>query len=85
VYFFLNGGKFINVATGVDAGFGHDLKSCTSEIGIIKMSFPDFNIVFVDTPGFDNTKRSDSDFLEIILGWLEKTYVIGCTENAADR
>ena len=72
---FLNGKQFINVATGVDAGVGHDLESCTSEIGIIKMTFPGYNIVFVDTPGFDDTKRSDSDILKMISDWLEITYV----------
>jgi energy-coupling factor transporter ATP-binding protein EcfA2 len=65
---------FINVATGVDAGVGHELESCTSEIGIIKMVFPGSNIVFVDTPGFDDTKRSDSDILKMISDWLEITF-----------
>jgi predicted GTPase len=69
-------GKFINLATGVDAGVGHDLESFTSEIGIIKMTFLGCNVVFVDTPGFDDTKRSDSDILKMISDWLELTYVI---------
>jgi GTPase Era involved in 16S rRNA processing len=72
--------------TGVDAGVGHDLESCTSEIGIIKMTFPGYNIVFVDTPGFDDTKRSDSDILKMISDWLEITYVDRKrTQDAADR
>jgi hypothetical protein len=83
---FLNGKQFINVATGVDAGVGHDLESCTSEIGIIKMTFPGYNIVFVDTPGFDDTKRSDSDILKMISDWLEITYVDHKrTEDVANR
>ena len=73
---FLSGKQFINAATGVDAGVGHDLESCTSEIGIIKMSFPGYNIVFVDTPGCDNNKKSDSDVLKMISDWLEITYVV---------
>ncbi|KAI6042358.1 hypothetical protein EDC04DRAFT_2504265, partial [Pisolithus marmoratus] len=30
--------------------------------------------VFVDTPGFDDTYRSDRDILHTIAGWLEKKY-----------
>jgi len=84
---FLSGEQFINVATGVDAGIGHDLESCTTEIGIIKMRFPGgYNVVFVDTPGFDDTKKSDSDILKMISVWLEITYVIfESTEDTADR
>lgn len=32
-------------------------------------------IVLVDTPGFDDTKRTDEQILELIGKWLEKTYV----------
>jgi predicted GTPase len=86
VILFLNCKQFINIATGVDAGVGHELESCTNEIGIIKMAFPGSNIVFVDTPGFDDTKKTDSDILKMISDWLEKTYVIPeCTEDAADQ
>jgi len=53
---------------------------------MIKMSFPGSNIIFVDTPGFDNVDKSDSDILEMISDWLDKTYVIvECTKDAADR
>jgi len=72
---FLSGKQFINVATGVDVGVGHDLESCTSEIGIFRMTFPGYNIVFVDTPGFDDNRSSDSDILKMISDWLEITYV----------
>ena len=82
---FLSGEQFIHEATGVDTGIGHDLESCTSEIGIIKMSFPDYSIVFVDTPGFEDSKNSDSDILKMISDWLEIAYVVfGCTKDAAN-
>ena len=32
-------------------------------------------IVLVDTPGFDDSKRTDVHILELIGKWLEKTYV----------
>lgn len=82
VVLFLSGEQFIHQATGADTGIGHDLESCTSEIGMIKMPFLGHNIVFVDTPGFDDTKKSDSDILKMISDWLEKTYVI--LERARD-
>ena len=73
--------------TGVDVEkVGHDLVSCTSEISIIKMTFPGYNIVFVDTPGFDDTNKSDSEILKMISDWLEITCVgHKRTENVADR
>ena len=78
--------QFISAATGVDVGIGHDLESCTSEIGMTKMSFPDYEIVFVDTPGFDNTTISDSEILKMISDWLGKTYVVlEPSEDVADR
>ena len=83
---FLNVKKFISVTTGVDVGVSHDLESYTSEIGLIKMPFPGRNIVFVDTPGFDNTMRSDGDILKVISDWLQITYVVPeRTEVTADR
>ena len=83
---FLSSRQFINVATGVDTGVGHDLESCTSEISITKMSFPSYNIVFVDTPGCDNNRKLDSKILKMISDWLEIMYVIlECTEDTADR
>ena len=82
---FLSGEQFIHEATGADTGIGHDLESCTSEIGIIKMLFPGYNVVFVDTPGFDDTKKSDSDILKMISDWLERTYVVlGRTKDTAN-
>ena len=41
------------------------------------MTSPDgYNIVFVDTPGFDDPEKSDTDVLKMISDWLEITYVI---------
>jgi len=84
---FLNGEKFISVATGVDAGVGHGLESCTSEIGIIKMWLTGgCSIAFVDTPGFDDNKKSDDEIFNMISDWLKIKYVVPeRTEDAADR
>ncbi|KAF8159692.1 hypothetical protein B0H34DRAFT_674009 [Crassisporium funariophilum] len=68
---------FIKLATGLDTGIGHSLESCTSTIDTIKLSFPqysDCDVVFVDTPGFDDTNKSDADILEMIAAWLKETF-----------
>jgi predicted GTPase len=57
---------------------GHTLESCTSEIKIVKLSVPeldDGDVVFVDTPGFDDTHKSDADILKMVADWLKSTYV----------
>ena len=56
---------------------GHTLESCTSEIKIVKLSVPelaDGDVVFVDTPGFDDTHKSDADILKMVADWLKTTY-----------
>jgi GTPase Era involved in 16S rRNA processing len=67
---------FINIATNQDGKtVGHKLKSYTSEIRAVRYFHPQDGrpIVFVDTPGFDDTHKSDTEVLRIIADWLEKT------------
>jgi len=68
---------FIKLATGFDTVVGHSLESCTSEIKIVKLTVPeltDGDVVFVDTPGFDDTHKSDADILKMVADWLKTTY-----------
>ncbi|KAF8811262.1 hypothetical protein BYT27DRAFT_7208685 [Phlegmacium glaucopus] len=68
---------FIKLATGLDTGVGHNLQSCTSKINTFKLSVPelaDCDVIFVDTPGFDDTKKSDVDILRMVADWLKNTY-----------
>ena len=82
---FLSGEQFITAAMGVDTSAGHDLEPCTTEISMIKMTFLNHNIVFVDTPGFD-VEISDSDILKMISDELERAYVVlECTKDAVDH
>ncbi|KAI5990810.1 hypothetical protein EDC04DRAFT_1365422 [Pisolithus marmoratus] len=53
-----------------DEGVGHDLNSCTSEIKVTKCEVEGSNVVLVDTPGFDDTKKTDLDILKLISDWL---------------
>jgi predicted GTPase len=69
--------SFIKKATGFDSRIGHELQSCTTEIGIIRVQCVErshFDVVFVDTPGFDDTNKSDGEILEMIAQWLNTTY-----------
>ncbi|KAF9489918.1 hypothetical protein BDN71DRAFT_1525719 [Pleurotus eryngii] len=69
--------SFINMATGNVTGVGHDLESCTNSIDILKFQCIERSmqdIIFVDTPGFDDTHKSDVEILEMIAGWLKQTY-----------
>jgi predicted GTPase len=55
------------------------LKSCTDDISVIRFSIPeilDANVCLVDTPGFDDTNRSDVDIFKKISDWLNDTYVL---------
>ncbi|KAI6095453.1 P-loop containing nucleoside triphosphate hydrolase protein [Pisolithus sp. B1] len=55
-------------------GVGHDLTSCTSEIKATECDVEGFSIVLVDTPGFDDTNKSDLDILKMISDWLNTEY-----------
>ncbi|RDB28781.1 Serine/threonine-protein kinase HT1 [Hypsizygus marmoreus] len=69
---------FINVATQLPSVVvGDDLESCTQDIRAIPYPHPDGsgrNIVFVDTPGFDDSERTDYEILTRISDWLKQTY-----------
>jgi predicted GTPase len=76
--------QFIGAATNSDIGVGHELQSCTTEINMVKLNYldpsriTDFDIVFVDTPGFDDTNKTDVEILEMLADWLNKTWVHLC-------
>ena len=38
--------------------------------------FHDFDVSLIDTPGFDDTFRTDMEILRGIAEWLEETLVI---------
>ncbi|KAI6038325.1 P-loop containing nucleoside triphosphate hydrolase protein [Pisolithus marmoratus] len=67
--------SFIANATNREGeGVGHDLTSCTSQIKATKCEIEGFSVVLVDTPGFDDTKKSDLDILKLISDWLNAEY-----------
>jgi len=65
--------EFIEMATGVTGLVGHTLASFTTEISVIRLSFPGLDLCFVDTPGFDGTDKSDVNVFKMISDWLNST------------
>ncbi|KAH7914570.1 P-loop containing nucleoside triphosphate hydrolase protein [Hygrophoropsis aurantiaca] len=69
---------FVNTAAGRDVmTVGHDLKACTAQLHHVVVNHPahpETRIVFVDTPGFDDTFESDYEILRRISVWLAQSY-----------
>ena len=68
--------QFINMATQQDShAIGHGMQSQTSEIQTSRVKHPTTGdpVIFVDTPGFDDTYKSDVEILTMIAVWLTKT------------
>ena len=64
---------------------GHALESCTKQILDFRHSLPELaygDLVFVDTPGFDDTDKSDADILKMVVEWLKTTFVYVIMDNA---
>jgi predicted GTPase len=66
--------QFINVATGSELAVGKGLDSCTTDIQTISATHPKngHHIVFIDSPGFDDTWVDDAARLEEVSDWLVK-------------
>lgn len=63
---------FINIASGSDLRVGMGLESCTNEVQTSQSFMLDGKrVVLVDTPGFDDTTKSDTDVLKMIAAYLQ--------------
>ncbi|KAF5351062.1 hypothetical protein D9756_008436 [Leucocoprinus leucothites] len=66
---------FIQRATNHSWTVGHSLQSHTSTVEALRVSFNDgISLVLVDTPGFDDTNKSDLETLKVIAKWFEQVY-----------
>lgn len=65
--------QFVNLASGSDLPVGHGLQSCTEELQHAQFDYNGRQVVLVDTPGFDDTKRSDTEVLKLIAAFLTTT------------
>ncbi|KAF5370422.1 hypothetical protein D9757_013145 [Collybiopsis confluens] len=72
---------FINMASGTaEMVTSGGLESCTQTIQMSSLfQLGGQNVVLVDTPGFDDTNKSDADTLAVIGGHLAEAYKNGIT------
>ncbi|KAM0206431.1 hypothetical protein ACHAQD_012442 [Fusarium lateritium] len=67
--------SFINHCTKHQVLIGDGLQACTKNVEIYSFNYsPGITVHLVDTPGFDDTNRKDSDILRDISAWLSKSY-----------
>ncbi|KAA8893581.1 P-loop containing nucleoside triphosphate hydrolase protein [Sphaerosporella brunnea] len=66
---------FIRKISGLsEVEVGDGLESCTATIKPYSFTYEGTKITLVDTPGFNDTHRSDTDVLKDIVAWTSQTY-----------
>ncbi|OBZ66163.1 hypothetical protein A0H81_13771 [Grifola frondosa] len=69
---------FINVASGSNLRVGTGLQSCTDRVeSSSPFDLDDCIVTLVDTPGFDDTTKSDAEVLNMVAGFLKYQYEQG--------
>ncbi|KAF8972235.1 P-loop containing nucleoside triphosphate hydrolase protein [Flammula alnicola] len=69
---------FINLASGSNLRIGRGLQSCTSIVQVAQpFELEGRSVTLIDTPGFDDTTKSDSDILRMIAAFLATAYENG--------
>ena len=69
--------QFINLASNSSLRIGMGLESSTAEVQLTdEFTLDGRGVILIDTPGFDDTSRSDTDILEMIAAFLATTWVI---------
>lgn len=67
--------SFLSLLCDSNINIGHDLESCTTQVEKYTCTkYSGRTIHFVDTPGFDDTKRSDTEVLRELASWLTRSY-----------
>ncbi|KAF9653408.1 P-loop containing nucleoside triphosphate hydrolase protein [Thelephora ganbajun] len=70
--------SFINLASRSNLRIGMNLNSCTAEVQLAdEFSLDGRRVILIDTPGFDDTSKSDTDILKMIAAFLATTYEKG--------
>ncbi|KAI1409419.1 P-loop containing nucleoside triphosphate hydrolase protein [Hypoxylon sp. FL1857] len=68
---------FVNLLKGGSVEEGQGLNSVTQECQIVRIRIGSELAYVVDTPGFDDTTRSDTDIFEEITNFLGTQYALG--------
>ncbi|KAF1830685.1 hypothetical protein BDW02DRAFT_591715 [Decorospora gaudefroyi] len=67
---------FVNYFSETPLAVGHGLDSCTNSVQVVPCTLNDgVKIYLVDTPGFDDSTRTDSEILQEVVLWLNKAHV----------
>ncbi|KAK5200138.1 hypothetical protein LTR99_004936 [Exophiala xenobiotica] len=68
--------SFISLFTNEKVPIGNDLESCTEICSIYPATIPGTSEKFwlVDTPGFDDSRKTDYEILRELSSWLVKSY-----------
>ncbi|KAF9352063.1 hypothetical protein BGX26_010042 [Mortierella sp. AD094] len=64
----------IREISGRDVKVGHSLESCTQEVKEVRCQIGGQSVMILDTPGFDDTNRSDTEVLTDIAEYLVNLY-----------
>ncbi|KZT01501.1 P-loop containing nucleoside triphosphate hydrolase protein [Laetiporus sulphureus 93-53] len=69
--------SFINYVCGSSLAVGASLESCTDTVQVARCQIAGEDVTMIDTPGFDDTHKSQADVLRDIADFLEQTYTNG--------
>jgi len=67
---------FINHVCKSRLAVGLTLESCTDKVQVAHCEIEHQKVTLIDTPGFDNTEKSQADVLREVAEFLEKTYAM---------
>ncbi|KAL3584904.1 hypothetical protein FPOAC2_14685 [Fusarium poae] len=68
-------------ANRTDLEIGHGIDSCTQDIKSVTFTLDGKQVTLIDTPGFDDTFKSDGDILQLVANYLSATYKQGTLLN----
>ncbi|OBZ66121.1 hypothetical protein A0H81_13751 [Grifola frondosa] len=69
---------FINLISKSNLEVGNGLESCTDEVGFAtECEIFGKKVQLIDTPGFDDTEKTQADILQEIAGYLKASYEDG--------
>ncbi|GIZ48284.1 hypothetical protein CKM354_001135200 [Cercospora kikuchii] len=65
---------FIQRASQADVGIGHSLSSYTADVAPYDFELDGHQVTLIDTPGFNDTVRSEAEVLTAIANYMDFTY-----------
>ncbi|THH15941.1 hypothetical protein EUX98_g9380, partial [Antrodiella citrinella] len=69
---------FINLVSPIQFQVGEGLESCTAEVqSAVPFILDGKYVTLIDTPGFDDTVKTEAEILRLISTYLAKTYEAG--------